>query len=155
MPWTNAALRVPITCSRSACDARNFPRPRPSAAAISSPGPAVTAPPHQRDVAKRNPVIRRRLDLRRPDPLARFELTVIFTGRPATPRAPPFLGESSGGFHATDATGSDRVAGGFGGVAPPRGAVHRTVPSGSWSTFRRGCCLSLWSCRHFGSCPLY
>ena len=27
MPRTNAALRVPITCSRSACEARKCPRP--------------------------------------------------------------------------------------------------------------------------------
>src|SRR5689334_22960 len=33
----------------------------------------------------------------------------------------------------------------------PDGVVQRNVPSGSWSTFQRGCCLSLWSCRHFGS----
>ena len=53
-PCTNAALRVPITCSRSAWEARRSPRPRPCAAAISSPGPAITAPPHQRDAGKRN-----------------------------------------------------------------------------------------------------
>src|SRR5690349_8638827 len=33
----------------------------------------------------------------------------------------------------------------------PDGVVHRSPPSGSWSTFHLGCCLSLWSCRHFGS----
>src|SRR5262249_36912929 len=59
-PCTNATFRVPITCSRSAWDARSPPRPRPSAAAGTSPGPAIslgsaiTAPPHQRDAGKRN-----------------------------------------------------------------------------------------------------
>ena len=38
---TNTALRVPITCSRSACDARRRPRPAVPAA-ISSPGPVIT-----------------------------------------------------------------------------------------------------------------
>jgi len=33
----------------------------------------------------------------------------------------------------------------------PDGVVHRNVPSGSWSTFRLGCCLRRWSCRHFGN----
>jgi len=36
----------------------------------------------------------------------------------------------------------------------PDGVVHRNVPSGSWSTFHRGSCLTRWSWRHFGS-PLH
>jgi hypothetical protein len=33
----------------------------------------------------------------------------------------------------------------------PLGMVHRTVPSGRCSAVHPGCCLSRWSCRHFGS----
>src|SRR5580692_10212287 len=40
-PCTNAALRAPITCSRSACEARSR-LPSPARAAISSPPPPTT-----------------------------------------------------------------------------------------------------------------
>src|SRR5215468_331657 len=48
MPRTYAALSTSITCSRSACEARK--RPRPPAAATSSPGPVITgaSPEHKR-----------------------------------------------------------------------------------------------------------
>ena len=36
----------------------------------------------------------------------------------------------------------------------PDGVVHRKVPPGSCSAFHPGCCLSLWSLRHFGP-PLH
>src|SRR6185437_3810639 len=32
----------------------------------------------------------------------------------------------------------------------PAEVVQRKVPSGSWSTFHLGCCLSRWSCLHLG-----
>src|SRR5690349_9099022 len=54
---TNATLSASITCSRSACDARSLPSPWPAAAAISSPGPAITAPPHQRDAGSLTPLL--------------------------------------------------------------------------------------------------
>jgi hypothetical protein len=31
----------------------------------------------------------------------------------------------------------------------PDGVVHLKVPSGNWSTFHLGCCLTLWSCLHW------
>ena len=36
----------------------------------------------------------------------------------------------------------------------PEGVVQVKVPSGCCSTFHFGCCLTLWSCRHFGP-PLH
>ena len=50
----NAALRVPITCSRSARDARRWPQPR-APGAILPPGPAITgtSPEHDARTAYR------------------------------------------------------------------------------------------------------